>query len=186
MAADVTIGHMKARPSARLFFALWPDAAARASFAAWQPPLQELCGGKAMRVDTLHLMLLFLGEVGLHRLEALSLTAQEVRAEPFGLILDAARYWGHNHVVYAAPHTVPPQLPRLVQGLEHSLRKRRFAFDKRTYKPHLTLLRHAKWDDTPLPQPSGVTWQAREFTLAQSERTEEGAHYRVLATFPLC
>jgi 2'-5' RNA ligase len=138
-----------------------------------------------MRVENLHLTLLFLGDVAPHRLEALSLAAQEVKGEPFTLSLDVARYWGHNHLVYAVPHAVPPQLLQLVQGLERNLRKHRFAFDERAYKPHLTLLRHAQWNDAPLPQVSRVAWRAREFVLAQSERTEEGACYRVLAAFPL-
>lgn len=202
MAADVTIARMEARPCARLFFALWPDAAARAALAAWQPVLQGLCGGRAMPAEDLHLTLLFLGEVGLHRLEALSLAAQEVRGEPFELSLDAAHYWGHNHLVYAAPHLVPLRLAQLVQDLQRSLRKHRFSFDKRTYKPHLTLLRHAKWNDAPkagnplptegwteltppLPRAGSVAWQAREFVLAQSDTGKDGTRYRVLASFPL-
>lgn len=50
-------------PAIRLFFALWPNDAERAALAAWQPPLLELCGGKAMRADTLYATLVFLGEV---------------------------------------------------------------------------------------------------------------------------
>ena len=41
----------------RLFYALWPDAAARAALAAWQASL----GGAPTRPDKLHLTLAFLG-----------------------------------------------------------------------------------------------------------------------------
>ena len=172
-------------PSARVFFALWPDDAERAALAAWQPPLHKLCGGRSMRAVTLHATLVFLGDVVLHRLEALQLAAQEVEGEPFDLAFDVAHYWGHNHIVFAAPHAVPPQLMQLVRALEQRLGKHHFHFDKRPYKPHITLLRHAQWSDAPLPDMQRVTWRVRNFALVQSVSDEVGANYRVLARFPL-
>lgn len=172
-------------PSARVFFALWPDDTERAALAAWQPALRKLCGGRSMRAETLHATLVFLGDVVLHRLEALQLAAQEVEGESCDLVFDAARYWGHNHIVYAAPHTAPPQLAQLVQALEQRLGSHHFHFDKRPYKPHITLLRHAHWDDAPLPEMPGVMWRIRDFALVQSAPDEEGANYRVLARFHL-
>lgn len=171
--------------TARIFFALWPEEAERAALASWQPALHKICGGHSMRADTLHATLVFLGDVVLHRLEALQLAAQEVEGESFELAFDAARYWGHNHIVYAAPGTVPPQLTQLVHDLEQRLLKHRFHFDKRTYKPHVTLLRHAQWSDEPLPEMDKAVWQARNFALVQSASDGQGANYRVLARFSL-
>jgi 2'-5' RNA ligase len=171
--------------SARVFFALWPNQEERKDFAAQQTSLQQLCGGHAMRSDTLHVTLAFLGEVELHRLEALKLVAQEVEGKSFDLTFDTARYWGHNHIVYAAPDIVPPQLLHLVHDLEQCLSQHHFLFEKREYKPHVTLLRHAKWDDSPLPEMNKVVWQARNFALLQSAPDENGANYRVLAKFRL-
>lgn len=174
---------MEKEPSLRLFFALWPTAAERRALSAWQSPLHELCGGRLMRVDTLHATLVFLGEVVEHRLEALKLAAQEAGFRSFELRLETARYWGHNHILYAAPETVPPQLHELVGDLERTLRRHRFHFDQRPYKPHITLLRHAKWSDAPLPPMPPVRWQVRHFALVQSLSDAEGAQYRVLAYF---
>ena len=171
--------------SVRVFFALWPDEAERTALAAWQPSLHKICGGSIMRDYTLHATLVFLGDVVTHRLEALQLAAQEVEEKTFELVLDAARYWGHNHLVYAAPRTVPPQLVQLVHDLEQCLTKHRFRFDKREYKPHVTLLRHAQWSDIPLPDMDKVVWQARSMALVQSAPDEQGANYRVLARFSL-
>jgi 2'-5' RNA ligase len=175
----------KQNDRARVFFALWPDAAGRAALAAWQPPLRELCGGKPMRAETLHATLVFLGDVAVHRLEALQLAAQEVAGEPFRLCLNQAHYWGHNHIVYAAASMVPAPLLQLVRRLEQNLRRHRFHFDRRDYRLHLTLLRHAQWSDVPLPAPSALTWQVRDFVLVQSLSDEHGARYQVLARFPL-
>ncbi|HZW25420.1 MAG TPA: RNA 2',3'-cyclic phosphodiesterase [Gallionella sp.] len=172
-------------PPVRVFFALWPDAGECAALAAWLPPLRKLCGGKAMRADTLHATLVFLGDVAAHRLEALKLAAEEVGGEPFELGFDSARYWGHNHIAYAAPSVMPAPLPQLVLDLEERLRAHRFPFDSRDYKPHVTLLRHAQWRDEPLPEMPEVAWRVRDFVLVQSLSDDQGARYEVLARFPL-
>ena len=171
--------------SARVFFALWPDEAERVALAAWQPNLHRMCGGRTMRAATLHATLVFLGEVELHRLEALQLAAQEVAGVSFDLVLDVARYWVHNHIVYAAPDIVPPPLVQLVRDLEQCLTRHRFRFDKHSYKPHVTLLRNAQWSDELLPEMKKVIWRARGFVLVQSVPDSAGANYRVLARFPL-
>jgi 2'-5' RNA ligase len=169
----------------RVFFALWPGEAGRAALAAWQPPLRKLCGGRTMQAENLHNTLVFLGNVAEHRLEALKLAAQEVEARRFDLRIDQARYWGHNHIVFAAPHVVPPKLAQLVHDLEQSLERHRFRFDRRDYKPHITLLRHAKWSDEPLPKMPIVSWQVRDFVLVQSPQPGGDSRYRVIARFPL-
>ncbi len=170
-------------PSHRLFFALWPSGPERAALAAWQPPLRELCGGRPMLPETLHATLVFLGNVVEHRLEALSLAAQETDFRDFDLDLTAAHYWGHNHIVFAAPEVVPPRLAEMVSELEHNLRKHRFRLERRPYKPHITLLRHAKWSDAELPPMPAVRWRVRRFALVRSLSDEQGARYEVLARF---
>lgn len=169
----------------RLFFALWPKDGEHRALAAWQGALQALCGGRPMRPDTLHVTLVFLGVVAQDRLEALKLAAEEVSAERFELCFDQARYWGHNHILYAAPGAVPRQLAQLVNKLEGSMRRHRFAFDQREYQPHVTLLRNARWRDVPLPDMPPVCWNMVDFVLLQSDRQSDGANYRVLARFPL-
>ncbi len=174
---------VKKEATRRLFFALWPDAAGRAALAAWGAPLQAVCGGRAMRADTLHCTLVFLGEVAESRLESLLLAAQEVRARRLTLELAEARYWGHNHIVYAAPATSPPVLEQLVHELESVLRRHRFRFDQRPYTPHVTLLRSARWRDEPLPPMPAVAWPVHDFALVQSLSDASGARYEVLARF---
>jgi RNA 2',3'-cyclic 3'-phosphodiesterase len=169
----------------RVFFALWPDEASRSALAAWLAPLRKLCGGRAMQPESLHNTLVFLGNVLVHRLEALKLAAQEVQATPFNLRLDKAHYWRHNHIVYAAPGNIPAQLLQMVRGLELQLRRHHFDFDRREYKPHVTLLRNAAWKDAALPDVQPVTWQIRDFVLVQSLTDETGARYQVLERFPL-
>jgi len=169
----------------RVFFALWPTDAERKALAAWQAPLQRLCGGRAMRGETLHNTLAFIGDVEPYGLEVLQLAAREVSAEGFELCFDEARYWGHNHIVYAAPRQMPQQLAQLAGALVQCLAAHRFKFDRRAYQPHVTLLRNARWSDTPLPAMRPVCWQIRDFALVQSVPRDGLTDYRVLARFPL-
>ena len=165
----------------RVFFALWPNAAERSRLARWQSEL--ISGARAMRPESLHATLVFLGEVESFRLEALKLAACEVLAVPFRLCFDQARYWGHNHIMYAAPKHVPLELLQLVGELEKKLIRHRFKFEQREYKPHVTLLRNAHWSDDPLPAMKPVCWEVADFVLLQSGQQETS--YRVLARFPL-
>lgn len=171
--------------SVRVFLALWPSAPERSALTEWQPPLQRLAGGRIILGDTLHATLVFIGGINSDRLEALQLAAQEVSTESFELCLAHAHYWGHNHIVYAAPSHMPLQLADLVGKLEAGLIRHGFQFELRAYKPHITLLRHALWTDQPLPQMQPVLWHIRDFALVQSHPGHGTASYQVLARFPL-
>lgn len=168
---------------ARVFFALWPNHQTREELAVWQNELRALCGGRVMRPETLHATLVFLGEVAVARLEALVLAAQEVEFHSFEMILDTARYWGHNHIMYAAADRVPPPLLELVTELERRLVKHKFHFERRPYKPHVTLLRNVLWSDTDLPDMPATRWKCHEFVMLRSLRDERGGYYEVLARF---
>ena len=168
----------------RIFFALWPTATERRALVGWQTVLKEKCGGRVMRADTLHATLVFLGEVEAARIEALKLAAEEVSAESFELRFDQACYWGHNHILYATPSAVPDALLQLVDELARRLKRHRFSFMKHEFKPHITLLRNARWTDKPLPEMQAVCWRIKDFVLVQSAPQADHAHYRVLARFP--
>jgi 2'-5' RNA ligase len=169
----------------KVFFALWPAIAERGHLAEWQKPLQHLCGGRAMRGETLHNTLVFIGNVEQSRLEALQLAAQEVSGKAFELRFDETHYWGHNHIVYASPGHVPQHLVQLVSTLEQSLATHRFKYEQREYKPHVTLLRNARWTDAPLLAMQPVRWQVQDFALVQSGQQNGLSNYQVLARFPL-
>lgn len=169
----------------RLFFALWPDAAQRIALAAWQTALHAQCGGRVMRPEGLHVTLAFLGEVEEARLEALQLAAQEVVAQPSVLTLDGARYWGHNHIVYAAAREDPPKLLQLASGLQQNLLRHGFRLDAGHFQAHVTLLRNARCGAAPLPALASVRWPVNEFALVRSVLDAQGSHYEVLARFPL-
>ena len=162
---------------ARIFFALWPTEAEGRALAGWQTGLR--CGGRVMRPDTLHLTLLFLGNVAMQRVETLKLAVEEISGAGFELCLDEVRYWQHNHIVYAAPGVVPQALRQLVKELERLASAHEFQFEQRKYQPHITLLRNVQ--SCVLPEVSQLVWSVKEFVMVQSHQ----GVYNVLARFPL-
>lgn len=165
----------------RVFFALWPAAGESRALAEWQTGLKDLCGGRLMRPDTLHVTLLFLGDMDMSHLEVLIQAVSKIRVEKFKLCFDQARYWEHNHILYAAPGSVPDALQKLVGELRLCMPD----LKAEQFNPHVTLLRNALCSDVNLPKMSACNWQINDFVLVQSAPLAGVANYLVLARFPL-
>lgn len=168
-------------PFLRLFFALWPAPAEQAALAHWQQGLQAACGGRAMRPDTLHLTLAFLGAVERPHLPALQQAMGELEVPLFRLCFDTVRHWPHNRIVYAAPSSPPPALAVLASSLAERLDRARFTFDRRPFQPHVTLLRNARCAEGLPALPAPVCWTVRDFALVHSMSDAHGVRYEVLA-----
>lgn len=145
----------------------------------WQSKLD----GRLMRADTLHVTLVFIGEIERSRLLSLQLAAREVIASRFSVCFTAIRYWQHNRILYAGTDLVPDALLQLVSQLQNSLTRHNFNFASHLYTPHVTLLRRAHLPETPLPNMKPVCWKVKDYVLVESK--EGVADYRVLARFAL-
>ena len=102
----------------RVFFAIWPKDA------AWR----QLCGGRRTRAESIHLTLIFLGEMETSQLDALCLAANTVKGRAFNFIVEGVRYWKFNRVVYAGTGEVPLELFDLVDSLQDTLSANGFSF----------------------------------------------------------
>lgn len=169
--------------SARLFFALWPDAATAKLLEEAGRMAQEICGGRRMRCETLHLTLAFLGNVAVERMGLLREVAAAIRAPSFTLRLDKLGCW--RHIVWAGCAETPPALSTLAGQLASSLRAAGFALEDRPFATHVTLLRNARCDLLRRSEPSlpAIDWKAAEFVLAQS--SAKGAGYTSIGRWPL-
>ncbi len=137
-----------------------------------------------MRAETLHLTLLFLGDIPAERLDALKQAASAVHASAFGLKLERFAGWRHNAIGYASPATVPDALPELVRQLRERVVNAGFGVDGKDFKPHVTLLRNL----ARLPQIQPVSlpvWDAGEFVLVKSMPDRRGARYEIAGCWPL-
>lgn len=170
---------------ARLFFALWPDQAVRSELAAWASALQSEVGGRVTKTESIHLTLLFLGELEPERCEAARELGLAVSSPLFEITLDAAGCWKHNSVAWAAPGAVPAPLAALAERLATGARDAGFEVEGRAYKPHLTLLRKANCRPLQWQPPAPVMWRVERFVLVRSVLNREAALYEEIATWPL-
>jgi 2'-5' RNA ligase len=172
--------------TARLFFALWPDAGVLSALDQAGRKLHAACGGRRMMAPTVHLTLVFLGNVALARLDELYAVAGRVSAAPFAMTLDRLGWWHHNRVAWAAPRETPEALHGLVVRLQDGLRNAGFAFDDRpVFAPHITLLRNARCNEVEMPSLKALEWAADEFVLVESVTTDAGAAYEVIGRWGL-
>jgi 2'-5' RNA ligase len=170
----------------RLFFALWPDEEVRASLDAAAGKLHELRGGRRTRPDTLHLTLVFVGDIAVEQLPELLAAAAAVAVPRFEVLFDRSDCWRHNHVAHLGASLSPPALLELVGQLESRLSSAGIAFDRRPYVPHITLLRKADCSpgiENPALVP--IRWLARDFVLVRSSLRSGGALYEQIGRWPL-
>jgi 2'-5' RNA ligase len=171
-------------PARRVFFALWPDAAALDVLEAAATAGASCCGGRRMRRDSLHVTLLYIGAVSPAQLASLRDIGDELRAASFDLTLDQLGFWPRNGIFWAGCATVPSRQRRLFEELSRAVAGAGFAVEARPYFPHITLLRHARCQALPeLEAPIG--WRSESFTLVESCSQASGAQYRVLGSWPM-
>ena len=166
----------------RVFFALWPDAAAAEALSGWARRAHAAFGGRVMRPDTLHLTLAFLGAVPHERV-----------AELAGLLNDASLIGGTLHldrygrfrgprIVWAGPSASPPWLDALHGWLWRALARRGFDRPDEPFRPHVSLLRRAGPGDLDaLAVPAPLDWTPRRCVLVASAPRPEGSFYEILA-----
>ena len=170
--------------TARVFFALWPNPAVQSALDRTAQELHAMCGGRQTRRDTIHITLVFLGEMELERLEALRVAAGNVRAPAFSWELSKFGWWRHNRIAWAAPEATPPALVQLVEQLQSGLKEAGFQFDERPYLAHATLLRKADCRHAVLSA-EPISWEVNDFVLVRSVLGPEGSAYEIIGRWPL-
>lgn len=164
---------------ARIFFALWPASALRRKLHALSLQYRERCGGQAMRPETLHLTLLFLGTVPRSRIDVLRRQVDAREFSPFSFRLQRIACWRHNSIAYAAPEEGSAPVCNLAKHLRILADSAGIDFDRRGFTPHVTLLRKlansVETQTILLPE-----WHVEGFSLVESLSDERGARYRDL------
>lgn len=168
----------------RVFFAIFPDKSVQAQLAHQAKQLESSCGGSIVKIQQIHLTLLFLGNIAIHRLGTLQQAMKNISAEKFEFKLEEICYWKHNQIVYSQAKQFPVTLFTLVDTLRNALSEAGFLIETRTYKPHVTLIRKATHVakinlDTP------VIWHVNEWFLIQSKQTDRGVEYIPLSQWRL-
>lgn len=168
----------------RLFFALWPPEEVRDGMMAPARECHRRYGGRLMRPDSVHLTLLFIGEVPAEQLALLTAAASRVQTASFDLCIDQLACWKHNGIGFAASSQPPPMLDALATQLRNAVADQGVAHDNRKFTTHITLLRKLEraFQVQPIPP---VHWPVREFVLMQSVPRDGGRSYEILGRWPL-
>ena len=152
----------------RLFFALWPDAAAASRLAEAAQALALLSGGKPVPPAKIHLTLAFLGDVDEARLGAALDCGEGLDHAGFEVVLDQWGAFRGARVAWAGCRKTSPALVRLQADLADRLRRADFVLEDRAFTPHVTLARKVT---RPIGRQDAeaVSWTAREVALVRSE-----------------
>lgn len=167
----------------RLFFGIWPPAAAAASLRRFAESLEPETGGRPIPVENLHLTLAFLGQVASDRVAAAADAARAVAGHPFRLVIDRAGFWPRSRILWAGPAARPAALEDLAAALGGALRDAGFILEERAFAAHVTLIRNAR-RPRPRPPPE-LDWEVSEFVLVQSRTSARGSRYEPLERFAL-
>jgi 2'-5' RNA ligase len=153
-----------------------------------------LPGARWVSVDNLHLTLRFIGEVDGGDAEDIHHALARIRAEPFDLSLDGIGCFesgGKVHTLWAGV-AKQEHLHRLHEKIDVALIRSGLPADKRKFKPHVTLARFRNGDPARIGtfiarnNPFHVgPFRVEHFALFRSHLGGEGAHYEVLADYPL-
>lgn len=181
---------------ARVFLALWPDAAIRDRLAEVGERMHKTLHGKMTRPETIHLTLVFIGDLARDRIPGLIEALPPLDLPAFRVDFDQADCWRHNRIAFLGSGQPPEALFNLVDRLQATLDGLAIGYDHRPYKPHITLVRKAACpkgnpaDGRVFDAPEWgvfrpVAWPAKRFVLVESVPIPEGIRYDVLGSFSL-
>ncbi len=166
---------------ARLFFAIWPGAAAAKELARVGESLAQLAGGKPVPADRIHMTLAFLGSLDDGKAGGALDSASTVEAAGIHMAIDAVGSFRRARVAWAGPSRPDAELAKLQARLAESLRLHGFVLEDRAFTPHATLVRKIAKPIPPTPM-APIEWQSRALTLVES--TGAG-RYEVLESWGL-
>jgi len=173
----------------RLFFALWPEEAARSALLNASAGAVGLCGGRPLPAHNLHVTLAFLGAVERARLAELAHLARTCAAafgqpSPLALRFTHLAHWRPQQILCALTEAVPTVAQRLAAALKDGAAAGGFSPDLKPFQAHVTLARKvARVARVPAMQP--VLWSFDAFALVDSRTEAAGPIYSVIEFYPL-
>ena len=168
----------------RLFFSLKFSHAQQQQLLAYQQQVLKLCPeARAVDSTNLHLTLFFLGQVSDEQKQQLLSLTERVAAPRFALTLDTLSGFIKPKIAYLAPSCIPSELIILQQQLATLCKAQGFNDIHDSYRPHVTLARHAMFRERISISP--ITLDIAEFALYLSSQVDGRLCYRALSRFSL-
>lgn len=164
-------------PTQRVFFALWPDAAARQQIIdGFRQSVFASQPGRPVTAENLHLTLHYMGQLELPVIAELRQAAAQIEPIEFSLTLDRFGSFPAAGVLWLGCSQIPEALTHLHQTLASQLLAVGIEPEQRPFQPHVTLMRHYKQaltaEQSSLAQP--LDWAVRQFALLESVSSVRG------------
>ena len=175
--ADGAVVKLVHAPTTRSFLACWPDTALTEELAHYASKVRDHVGGRIIARENLHITLAFLGELSKEQISAITDCCMPL-PESYALNMDRVGFWKNRGLVWVGSREPNPEFSQFVEDLRHRLRRIGFRIDKRSFIPHITLLRKVR--RRPRIQLDRMEWVIRDYTLCASELSPEGSRYSVL------
>lgn len=164
----------------RLFFALWPEPAARRQCETIIARLSDQ--GRPVSAANLHVTLLFLGRIPPEQQAAITSDAARLPTSSTTLSFERLSFWKKPAVLCLTADYVDRRIVSLNENLTTIAKQYGIAIDERPFTPHVTLIKKVRSaidiDFNP------ILWQSNGFCLVESRSGAEGVDYRIVKHWP--
>ncbi|MFV2061332.1 MAG: RNA 2',3'-cyclic phosphodiesterase [Gammaproteobacteria bacterium] len=170
----------------RLFFALWPSAEISHAIQSNNQIIEQSVNGNFVAQSNWHITLAFLGDCDHSTVNCLIENANTIQCFSFEVEFTTVMYFKKTMVVsYGVAKDAPVNnLNSLAQKCKQIQEDCGLKSEARDFKPHITVLRKSQQPQQELII-NPILWQAKEFVLVVSERTERGSNYSILQRWNL-
>jgi len=158
----------------RLFFALEPDETVRREIYTIQNKLAY--SGRKVAQEKFHITLAFLGMQPAEVIPEVSAIASHVHFNPCSLRLDRLGIFRRAGVLWIGATKIPDALRDFHQALLGELERADIGYDRKAWKPHLTLYRRLR-NCPVIMETNPVIWQLNQFSLIESINVKSGIEY---------
>jgi RNA 2',3'-cyclic 3'-phosphodiesterase len=163
----------------RLFFALWPDDNVRLALASQRLEIARTTGGRPTMPVTLHLTMVYAGNVSPSRVTEIKMLASQIRVPAFDFRIDVAGCFEGARVAWLASDTPPEGMHKLQKALQTAMLEAGFDVDRRKFRPHITVAR----DVTTIFEPHPIApliWRIDNFCLVEAQQSGNSVRYEML------
>ena len=165
----------------RLFIAILPDETMRQSLAGLQEEMKEKgIRGRYTDPFNTHVTLAFIGE---YQPEPVMDVLTELPFEPMELVPEGIL---RLRDLYACALKDSPELSAYVRRLRHALAEQGIPFDRKVFRPHITLVRRASAErqEYPLLTVPDTAMKADRVSLMRSQQGRNGMVYTEIGAVP--
>ena len=122
--------------------------------------------------ENLHITLAFIGEYP--NPDVVSEALEGVIFEPFDISLDEYGFFGD---LFWAGLEGSEELSSLAKKVRRALAEAHVPFDKKAFKPHITLIRRAKYEKLPELKTKKTSMRVEHISLMRSDFVKNGVRY---------